>query len=149
MKTWILPILVLSVVVPATATSRTFQAPYDPVPTKDVALVDDGEPSLRPEAPKPPKPKTIKAYVTGYNTVPDQTDGSPCDAAAGNICGRRDTAACPSSIPLRSWVEIGGRRYQCMDRTAAKHDGRFDISCDKDMQCPYRVTGWKEVTIVE
>jgi len=34
-----------------------------------------------------------------------------------------------------------------MDRTAEKFNGRFDISCDKDMDCPRTVTGWKEITI--
>lgn len=81
----------------------------------------------------------ITAMITGYNTVPEQTDSTPCIAAAGDICGRTDVVACPSWIPLHTWVEIEGKQYECMDRTAPKHDGRFDISCDKDMACPYSV----------
>jgi len=85
--------------------------------------------------------------VTGYNTVPGQTDATPCTAAGGNICGRRDTAACPSDFPLHTWITIAGKRYECMDRTAKKHDGRFDISCDKDLACPARITGWYKVQV--
>lgn len=92
---------------------------------------------------------TLTAYVTGYNTVPGQTDDTPCIAAGGNICGRMDVVACPTDLPLYSWVRIEGKEYQCMDRTAGKHNGRFDISCDKDMQCPYRITGTKTVEVIK
>ena len=79
--------------------------------------------------------ETITATVTAYNTVPAQTSGNPCEAAStDNICGRRDVVACPRDIPLGTWVEINGRRYECLDRTARKYDGRFDISFDKDVQ---------------
>lgn len=89
-----------------------------------------------------------RAFVTGYNTLSGQTDDTPCIAAGGNICGRSDVVACPSDLPLHSWVRIDGREYECMDRTAAKHDGRFDISCDKDLECPYRLTGWRDVEVL-
>lgn len=92
--------------------------------------------------------KRIRAYVTGYNTVAEQTDSTPCSAAGGKICGRQDTVACPTSLPLHSKVRISGKVYECMDRTAGKHDGRFDISCDKDTSCPARVTGWRTVTLL-
>lgn len=103
--------------------------------------------------PNPPPPEKLpttsrKAYITGYNTVPEQTDSTPCLAAAGNICGRTDAVACPSDLKLGTWVEIAGKKYECMDRTAKKHDGRFDISCDKDMHCPALITGWKAVKIL-
>jgi len=91
--------------------------------------------------------KVIKAYVTGYNTVPEQTDNTPCIAANGNICGRKDTVACPANIELGTNVWIRGKKYECMDRTHPKHDGRFDISCDKDMRCPYEVTGYAKVVV--
>lgn len=87
-------------------------------------------------------------YVTGYNTVPEQTDSTPCIAASGDdICGRRDVVACPRAIPLGTELEIDGERYVCLDRLAPKYDNRIDISCDKDMQCPARVTGYKLVTV--
>jgi len=94
--------------------------------------------------------KTLQAYVTGYNTVPEQTDATPCISATGDdICGRSDVVACPRSIELGTKVEIDGKRYVCLDRTAKKFNNRFDISCDKDMTCPYEVTGHKEVRIYE
>lgn len=95
------------------------------------------------------KSTSIRALVTGYNTVPEQTDSTPCIAASGDdICGRTDVVACPSVYPLGTQVAIDGKTYVCLDRTAAKFDGRFDISCDKDMVCPRQVHGWKEVHII-
>ena len=98
-----------------------------------------------------PKPyKAIKARITGYNTVEAQTDQTPCISATGdNICGRNDVVACPRNIKLGTKVEIGGKMYVCLDRTADKFNGRFDISCDKDMACPFKVTGTKEVRVYE
>ena len=88
------------------------------------------------------------AYVTGYNTVPEQTDSTPCIAASGaNICGRRDVVACPRAVPLGTKVEIDGKMYVCEDRLAEKYDSRYDISCDKDTACPASVTGVKSVRI--
>lgn len=135
-------------------------------PDAVAAPIGEEEPSIRsvalvsiyrhPERPKTP-PTSLKtssggsfeAFITGYNTVPGQTDSTPCTAAGGEICGRRDVVACPSSIPLHSWVEIDGQAYECMDRTAEKFDGRFDVSCDKDMTCPYKLTGWKTVRVIQ
>ena len=90
------------------------------------------------------------SYITGYNTLPAQTDRTPCIAASGaNICGRRDAVACPREISLGTVVEIRGSVYVCEDRTARKFDGRFDISCDKDKSCPYEVAGWTTVRVYD
>jgi hypothetical protein len=90
------------------------------------------------------------AHVTGYNTVPSQTDSQPCIAASGaNICGRRDAIACPRVIKLGTIIEIRGKAYICEDRTARKYDQRFDISCDKDRRCPYKVAGWMAVKVFD
>ena len=90
----------------------------------------------------------LRAHVTGYNTVPAQTDSTPCIGASGaNICGRRDAVACPRRISLGTVVEIRGTTYVCEDRLAKKYDDRFDISCDKDKSCPYEVAGWTMVKI--
>jgi hypothetical protein len=93
----------------------------------------------------PPEPKLdvyIETYVTGYNTVRTQTDDDPCIAASGaNICGRRDTIACPPLLPFGTTVEVRGRSYVCEDRMAARFRDRFDINCDKDKNCPYQVSG--------
>ena len=76
----------------------------------------------------------VLATITAYNTVPEQTDNSPCLGAGGNICGRNNVVACPRSIPLGTWVIIDDIYYQCLDRLAIKYDDRFDISFDKDIQ---------------
>ncbi len=89
----------------------------------------------------------IKAYVTGYNSYIAQTDSSPCIAAGGYICGRSDVITCSRDYPLGTTIEVDGKDYICLDRTAPKYDHRFDIFCDKDDDCPARVTGWKEVII--
>ena len=90
----------------------------------------------------------VRAYVTGYNTTPGQTDDTPCIAASGaNICGRTDAVACPRRISLGTFLEIRGVTYVCEDRLAKKYDSRFDISCDKDTNCPGQVTGWVDIKI--
>lgn len=97
-----------------------------------------------------PAYKITQAFVTGFNTVEAQTDETPCISASGdNICGRNDVVACPRHLPLGTKVEIDGKMYECLDRTAPKYNNRFDISCDKDFDCPARVTGEKEVRIYE
>jgi len=90
----------------------------------------------------------VHAYVTGYNTVPGQTDDTPCIAASGaNICGRTDAVACPRRISLGTFLAIRGAIYVCEDRLARKYDSRFDISCDKDTNCPGQVTGWADIKV--
>jgi hypothetical protein len=97
---------------------------------------------------KPLDYRLIRAFVTGYNTVPAQTDQTPCIAASGrNICGRYDAVACPRSIRFGTLVEIRGATYVCEDRTARKFDGRFDVSCDKNKRCPYLLAGWATVKV--
>ncbi len=76
----------------------------------------------------------VLATITAYNTVPEQTDNTPCLGAGGNICGRNNVVACPRSIPLGTWVIIDDTYYECLDRLAVKYDDRFDISFDKDIQ---------------
>ena len=91
----------------------------------------------------------IETYITGYNTVTSQTDDTPCIGAAGtNVCGRGDVVACPPLLKLGTVVEIGGKRYVCEDRTARKYKSRFDINCDQDKACPYKVAGWTMVKVL-
>jgi hypothetical protein len=100
--------------------------------------------------PSPSYHHDVRAFVTGYNTVPGQTDSTPCIGASGvNICGRRDAVACPRRISLGTIIEIRGETYVCEDRLAKKYDDRFDISCDKDMQCPYQVAGWVTIKVYD
>lgn len=92
--------------------------------------------------------RDVNAYVTGYNTTPGQTDDTPCIAASGaNICGRTDAVACPRHIGLGTILQIHGMLYICEDRLAKKYDRRFDISCDKNTNCPPQVTGWTRIRV--
>src|ERR1700737_5501884 len=63
----------------------------------------------------PPKPDIyVETYVTGYNTVPGQTDYTPCIAASGaNICGRREAIAGPPLLPVGGIGEITGKKEVC------------------------------------
>ena len=99
---------------------------------------------------RPPNPEIyLDTYVTGYNTVASQTDDTPCIAASGSyICGRRDTVACPPMLKFGTVVEIRGKRYVCEDRTARKYRGRFDINCDTDSKCPFKVAGRTMVKVL-
>jgi hypothetical protein len=102
------------------------------------------------QSPTIPFVQQIRAFVTGYNTVPEQTSLTPCIAASGgNICGRTDVVACPRRISLGSFLQIRGATYICEDRLAKKYDSRFDISCDKDFACPYQVTGWADIKVFD
>lgn len=91
--------------------------------------------------------RTVTAVVTAYNTVEWQTDASPCLAASGdNICGRDDVVACPRNVPLGTKVLINEKEYICLDRTAGKFDGRFDLSFDKDIDAA-RQWGVKRLSV--
>jgi hypothetical protein len=105
------------------------------------------DPMLHQEVRKPDV--YIETYVTGYNTIAAQTDGTPCIAAAGTyICGRNDVVACPPFLKLGTAVEIGGKRYVCEDRTSRKYRSRFDINCDQDQSCPFKVASWTTVKVI-
>jgi len=102
------------------------------------------------QSPNFPFAQLVHAYVTGYNTVPEQTSPTPCIAASGdNICGRTDVVACPRRISLGTFLQIRGATYICEDRLAKKYDSRFDISCDKDFACPDQVTGWADIKVFD
>lgn len=90
---------------------------------------------IKPVEPERVVVQTLTATVTGFNTVPWQTDNTPCIAASGDdICGRNDVVACPRVFPLYTQVRINEKVYTCLDRLAMKYDYRFDISFDKDIQ---------------
>jgi len=76
--------------------------------------------------------------VTAYNSVPEQTDSTPCIAADGtNICRR---AAAGEKICAANWAPIGTRlRIQgwgtctVADRMNDRYPARVDIFMDKDL----------------
>lgn len=102
------------------------------------------------KAPKKPEIVEIQALITGYNTVIEQTDDTPCISASGeNICGLENTVACPRFIPFYTIIRIYGEEYVCLDRLHEKYDDRFDINCDKDFDCPEKVFGTTTVEILQ
>lgn len=112
--------------------AKTSDAPVSNILHDEVLLPKQAEPEEVVQ-------RVLKATVTAFNTVESQTDGSPCVAAGGWICGRNDVVACPRSIPLGTWVEIEGMgKYECMDRMNGRFPNRFDISFDKDVQAAIR-----------
>jgi hypothetical protein len=118
-------------------------APFTDKPIPPDTVVGEREaPARKPDV-------YIDAYVTGYNTVVGQTDETPCIGALGtNICGRRNVVACPPMLKLGTVVEINGKTYICEDRTAPKFRDRFDINCDQDKRCPYKVAGWTSIRVL-
>jgi len=89
----------------------------------------------------------VRAFVTGYNTIPGQTDSTPCIAARRRYLRPAGRRRVPRRIGLGTIVEIRGTTYVCEDRLAKKFDSRFDISCDKDIACPYHVAGWTTIKV--
>src|SRR4051812_36283997 len=86
-------------------------------PNKPATLTSDPALLSREEQPSRKLDIYIETYVSGYNTVAQQTDDTPCIAASGsNICGRPDAVACPPLLKFGTAVEINGRRYVCEDR---------------------------------
>ncbi len=95
--------------------------------------IPEGSQRVAGVSPSDPLPSKI-VTVTAYNTVPGQTDDTPCIAASGkNICGRSDVVACPKKYKFGTKFKIEGKIYVCEDRTAAKYGERIDISFGKDV----------------
>jgi len=89
--------------------------------------------------------------ISGYNSVPEQTDSTPCIPASGdNICGMTNIVACPRVYPLGTKFIINGDVYTCLDRLSEKYDGRIDIFFDKDITAALDWgVQYKLVTIVD
>jgi 3D (Asp-Asp-Asp) domain-containing protein len=65
---------------------------------------------------------TVSAY-TAIETCPNRS----CVTASGQLAGP-GAVACPRTIPLGTKIEIENMgTYTCLDRTAARVDGRYDI----------------------
>lgn len=80
----------------------------------------------------------IITEVSAYNSVPEQTDGSPCIAADNSdICKRYQAGECiiaTNSKPLGSIAYID-KIGQCTvaDRMASRYQNRVDVFMDKDV----------------
>lgn len=99
---------------------------------------------------------TFKATVTAYNSIPEQTDGSPCIAADGtDICRleRLGLHSCATwRVPLGTTIRIHGYG-DCVvhDRTARKYGDRIDIyfgGADKILEAKAFGKKTLEVTIL-
>src|SRR5437764_8474277 len=79
-------------------------------PNKPATLTSDPALLSREEQPSRKLDIYIETYVSGYNTVAQQTDDTPCIAASGsNICGRPDAVACPPLLKLGTAVESAAK----------------------------------------
>lgn len=74
---------------------------------------------------------SFKATVTAYNSVPGQTDASPCIAANGkDICAlhKQGISTCAAAMPFGIKLEVDGfGTCIVMDRLAPKYANRVDI----------------------
>ena len=104
------------------------------IATSQSGRTDEITPVAKPVSPALAKVETITATITGFNTVPEQTDDKPCLSSSEDwICGRTDVAACPPDIPFGVWIEIAGQQYECLDRTNDQAPNHYDLSFDKDI----------------
>lgn len=91
--------------------------------------------------------------VSAYNSVPDQTDGSPCISADGtDICRRHKNGECivaTNAYPLKTRLRID-KIGDCTvaDRTHERHADRVDLFMDKDIEGALNF-GVQKLTIIE
>lgn len=97
---------------------------FSPVPAPYVGFHTYVAPQAVQEQ-KQPVLETFLATVTAYSSV--ETCGEVCITASGRKA-YVGAVACPRRFPLGTKVNIAGYGVVvCEDRTALKHDGRFDI----------------------
>ena len=74
------------------------------------------------------------ASISAYNSVPEQTDNTPCLGAGGHICGRDDVVA-NNCLPIGTMVQIDGKIYEVYDRMNSRYGCEyFDIYMGMDIQ---------------
>jgi hypothetical protein len=74
------------------------------------------------------------ASISAYNSVPEQTDNTPCLGAGGHICGRNDVVA-NNCLPIGTMVQIDGKIYEVYDRMNSRYGCEyFDIYMGMDIQ---------------
>jgi len=86
------------------------------------------EPFLYAYAPHAYPKRVVRAVVTAYNPVPEQTDSTPHITASGERV-REGIVACPVWLEFGTIIEIDGKLYECQDRMHPKYwyQNRFDI----------------------
>lgn len=77
--------------------------------------------------PPPVLPKREEYAVVSAYSKEETCPNWECKAANGTKPVVRKTTACPRAIKLGTLIEFDGKKYTCNDRTALKHDGRYDL----------------------
>ncbi|MBP7529544.1 MAG: 3D domain-containing protein [Syntrophorhabdaceae bacterium] len=91
--------------------------------------------------------------VSAYNSVPEQTDASPCISADGtDICRRYKKGECivaTNAYPLRTRLRID-KVGDCTvaDRTHVRYSHRVDLFMDKDIEGAVNF-GVQKLTVIE
>lgn len=91
--------------------------------------------------------------VSAYNSVPEQTDASPCISADGtDICRRYKKGECivaTNAYPLKTRLRID-KIGDCTvaDRTHVRYSHRVDLFMDKDIQGAVNF-GVQKLTVIE
>jgi hypothetical protein len=106
-------------------------------PKSDVLPPPQGNPQGTPNlANGTPSSRVIRATVTTYQAVPEQTDSTPCDGAMPgvNFCDPPFPIVANNCLAFGTKVEIRGQRYTVADRMASRYDcdgtWTFDILTD-------------------
>ncbi len=91
--------------------------------------------------------------VSAYNSVPEQTDASPCISADGtDICRRYKKGECivaTNAYPLKTRLRID-KIGDCTvaDRTHVRYSHRVDLFMDKDIEGAVNF-GVQKLTVIE
>lgn len=111
------------------------------------------------EQPKPvvmsvPEVKYARTYtVTAYNSVPWQTDSTPCISADGsNICQLREQGeqSCAAALPFGTKIHVPGFGVCTVrDRLATKYSHRVDLYFGGVDQIPAAKSWGKRQVVVE
>jgi len=120
---------------PAPTFSTATQMLYDAIQKTGFTVPDDEEiqsTEMTVEATDKAPVKYVKIYtVTAYNSVPWQTDATPCISADGsNICKLRDLGdqSCAAALPFGTKVNIPGFGVCTVrDRLAPRFSYRIDV----------------------
>ena len=115
-------------------------------------LARDHNKTLTASTRAPAPVKTLTVTVTAYNSVPAQTDGSPCIAADGSdICKlyAKGDYSCASALPFGTKINVPGFGVCTVrDRLAPKYYYRVDIHMGgADCIPKARAWGKKKLTV--
>lgn len=109
----------------------TDPALYERIAREYIQQWHGGEPSQEGAANHGRYPQVFWATVSAYNSVPEQTDDTPCISADGtDICRehRNGRLVCAAELPFGTRLEIPGfGTCTVRDRTNPKYRGTVDV----------------------